>query len=84
MDRFYSMITKQIDEHYSQETENNDDAIKGMVAAKLKLYRAEFRKTIDEVAQLVGVSRMQIMRWEARKSKPSQLAIQKLKELKII
>ena len=84
MGNYYSMMFKRIDEHYSREEDKSGGAIKKEVALKLQLFRKESNKTFAEIGQMVGVTRHQIMRWEARKSKPSQLAMQRLKDLKII
>lgn len=81
---FYSHISKRIDNHYYSDGKLSDKKTKELVSLKLRLYRKTSGVTFAQIAKMVGVTRHAVMRWETRKSKPSNLAMIKLKELFII
>jgi DNA-binding transcriptional regulator YiaG len=72
---FYKEIMQRINAHYGQKTEKTDIELKNEISLKLKAYRLEHRLTQDELAKKLGYSRMQIIRWEEKKSKPNNAAL---------
>jgi transcriptional regulator with XRE-family HTH domain len=73
-----------INDHYLQGDTLTDEKLKEYVSLSLSNYRKDQRLTFEELAKKVGVSRMQIMRWEKLISKPGTLALEKLVNLEII
>lgn len=84
MDKFYSDTKTSIALHYVKIAKKTDKEIKEEVSLKVQLYRKENKLTLEQFADKVGVSKMQIIRWEAMRSKPNQLAMEKLRALKVI
>ena len=81
---FYNFMLQSLAEHQASKEKLNADDIKNDIAIKLKFYRAKHKLSQDELAAKLGVTRRQLVRWEARANKASNLAIQKMKELKIL
>jgi DNA-binding transcriptional regulator YiaG len=54
------------------------------ISEAIKEYRQWNELTQAKMARMVGVTKMQIIRWEHKTSKPNNLSRQKLKELGII
>ncbi len=79
----YDKILKAIEK---LEKEAGSDMKKNMkvLAAKLKLYRTKKRLSQDQLADKLHVSTMSIIRWENAKTIPNQIAVEKMKELKIL
>ena len=61
------------------------EAAKKAIGAQILHYRKHGANiTQEELAHRLGVTKMQIIRWEAGKNMPSKLAQEKMKELGII
>jgi len=76
---FYRQEMKRIDDHYGQKKEKTVEEIKHEISLTLKAYRAEYRLTQEQLAKKLGFTRMQVIRWEDRKSKPSNAAMKLLR-----
>jgi DNA-binding XRE family transcriptional regulator len=57
---------------------------KKAIAQKIKHYRIFHSLTQAELAKTLGVTKMEILRWEQEKNLPSQLANEKLKQAGIV
>jgi len=53
-------------------------------ARKIKDYRIAYKLTQEELAKKLNVDKMAIIRWENKKNLPSQLAIDKMKQIGIL
>lgn len=53
-----------------------------MQASEIKELRAKLGLTQERLARVLGVSYPTILRWESGKFKPSQMGLDKLKQLK--
>ena len=83
-DEFYLKTSSSIDLEYKNMAKKTVKDMKEYVSLKVKLYRKANSLTLEQFADKVGVSKMQVIRWETKRSKPSQLAMNKLKELKVM
>ncbi len=81
-DEYHNILSK-INE-YSKRKKEGPDSFAEELSLKLKAYRAKMDFSVEDLARALGVTRMQVWRWEERKSKPSNLAMQKMKELEIL
>jgi len=63
---------------------DDKDKIKKAVAQKIKIYRMGNRLTQTELAEKLGVTKMEIIRWEAGRNKPNSQAMERLKEVGIL
>ena len=82
-DELYEQCKKITDELFMAAGEDKEKQKKA-IAEKIKSYRIGKKLTQDELAKKLGVSKMEIIRWENAKNMPSQLAQEKLKKLCII
>lgn len=57
---------------------------KEMVSQALLDYRAKNQLSQEAIAQKLGCSPMQILRWEKKKTLPNILSLKMLKEFKIL
>ena len=67
--------------------ESKDEApqkIKNVVSGSILAYRTKHNLTQEELARQLGVTRLQIARWEKAKNKPNKWAIALLKERGVI
>lgn len=81
---YYQSTSHAIKLHYEQEKEKTDKEIKEEVSLQLQLFRRKHGLTLDQLAKEIGVSKIQVIRWEKQISKPNQIAILRLKDLKIL
>lgn len=80
----YKSILHSINEYAKSSKEEDADRIKKAIAASIKAYRAHTDFTQDQLARMLDVTRLQIVRWESSKHKPGKWAIKAMKELGII
>ena len=50
----------------------------------LKEYREWNERTQEDIAKMLGVNKLTVIRWEHGRSRPSRLAVQKMKEAGIL
>ena len=77
-------IFRRIDEYEKKLNKENADKIKYAIGPRLKMYRFEHNLTQEELASLLGFTRMEIIRWESERHVPSPSAMSVLKEKGII
>lgn len=77
---FFKMTWQKIERHYAQKDKKSDEDIRHEVALKLGLYMKEHNYTQEEIAKRIGVTRMQVIRWLQKKSKPSNAAMKLMKQ----
>ncbi len=53
---------------------------KKVIAEKIKGYRVAYKLTQEDLAKKLGVTKMEIIRWENERNMPSQLAQDKMKQ----
>lgn len=58
----------------------NKERQKTAIAEKIKAYRLGHKLTQEELANRLGVTKMEIIRWENEKNMPSQLAQDKMEQ----
>ena len=63
---------------------NDRENQKKAIGQAILVYRTGHRITQQDLAEKLGVTKMEIIRWEGARNMPSQLAIAKIKELGII
>lgn len=73
-DKMFSSILRSI-ELFAKSTQDE----KKIIALKIKAYRADNKLTQEGLARKLDVTRMQIVRWEAGKNKPSKVFMKILK-----
>jgi len=61
-----------------------DDLNKSSFGSKIRAFREDRHLTQTELAQMLGVTKMEVLRWENGKNEPSRLAIDKLREKGVI
>lgn len=79
----YERCKKITDELFNAAGEDKGKKKKA-IAQKIKSYRIGKKLTQDELAKKLGVAKMEIIRWENAKNMPSQLALEKLKQIGIM
>lgn len=85
-DRFedlFEQCMKVTDELIKAAGEDKEKKRKAL-AKKIKIYRTGKGLTQDELAKELGVTKMEVIRWESAKNMPSQLALHRLKERGVI
>jgi len=80
----YDSIIKQLEDWEKRSSTDATSKLKKKVAAKIYAYRIKHGLSKSGLAEKLGVTRLQIIRWEGAKHKPSNLAIRMLEEKKII
>lgn len=78
-DNVYYHILSQINQ-YGDTIKNEGEKSKEVTGLKMKAYRAYHKLTQEGLAKKLGVSRLQIARWENGKNKPNKLAMDLLKK----
>lgn len=73
-------LTDKLEEAAGKDKEKQKKAI----AQQIKIYRLGNKLTQDELARKLGVTKMEIIRWEGEQYMPSKLALERLKELGVI
>ncbi len=63
---------------------DDDEKQKKAIAQAIRTYRVGRKMTLDELALKLGVSKMQVIRWEQGKHMPNKLGLDRLQELKIL
>ncbi len=77
---FFKATWHNIESHYAQKGKKSDEDIKEEVALKIELHIKAHNITQEEIAKKIGVTRMQVIRWLQKKSKPSNAAMKLLKQ----
>lgn len=78
-----STITTEISDRIKKGS-YDDETEKEVLSLKLKAFRAEHRLTQIELADKIGVSKAQIIRWEQRKNRPNKIAVKRMEDLGIL
>lgn len=81
--KFYANILTMLDKHKSSQKES-EGGRKQDIAVRLKVYRNKKDLTQNQLAVELNVSLRQVARWEKAQSLPSNLALEKMKQLGII
>jgi len=84
LNRLYQKIVYAI--HKYEDRLNTIEAakLKLLISARLKLYRVEHRLTQEQLAKELGVSRMEVIRWEKRLFEPRERIIRLLQDKGIL
>ena len=82
-DKLYEKCKKVMDELLKAAGED-EEKNKKAIAQKIKSYRIGKKLTQDKLAEKLGVTKMEIIRWENARNMPSPLALERLKSLGII
>jgi DNA-binding transcriptional regulator YiaG len=85
-DQFWEIYKKceELTDKLLEAAADDKEKQKEAYARKLRDYRIAENLTQDELAKRLNVTKMEILRWENKKNIPSQLAIDKMKQLKIL
>ena len=81
--KLYDAIVKAISE-YETKAQDKREARAKMVPQLLRIYRAKHGISKEALSKELGVTRMEIFRWERGYNVPGEEAMRKLKEKKII
>ncbi len=81
-DEYHNILSKI--NAYSKRKKEGPDSFAEKLSLKLKAYRAKMDFSVEDLARALGVTRMQVWRWEERKSKPNNLCLRRIKELGIL
>jgi DNA-binding XRE family transcriptional regulator len=76
--------TKILTDQLYEAADTDREKRKIAIAQALKTYRLGNRLTQEDLAKQLGVSKMEIIRWEGEKTMPSSLALERLQERGII
>jgi DNA-binding XRE family transcriptional regulator len=79
----YDAIVKGVRE-YEKKAKDKREARAKMIPQLLRLYRAKHGLSKEALAKELGVTRMEIFRWEKGTNVPGEDAMRKLEERKII
>ena len=82
-DELYDKIMKAVRE-YEKIAEDKRKARAKMIPQRLRMYRAKHGFSKEALAKELGVTRMEIFRWERGDNVPGEEAMRKLEEKKII
>lgn len=80
--KFYSFINWAFDQYASSHKQHTD--WKDVIAYKIRKYRAENGMSCESLARRLGVTRMQVFRWEKGRCKPGNLAMEKMRSVGIL
>jgi DNA-binding transcriptional regulator YiaG len=85
-DRLWKMVKelKETKIDFSKKDKDSKAKQRGIIAGKIKAYRVEHNMTQAELANKLGVPKLQIIRWEGSGNLPNSLAKSKLKEVGIL
>jgi DNA-binding XRE family transcriptional regulator len=81
--KLYDAVIKAISE-YEEEAKNERQKRALMIPQQLKLYRIQHGFSKEALAKRLGVSRMEIFRWENGHNVPGEDKMRQLEEMKII
>jgi len=81
-DPFYELIKelKIVTDKMFEAAGDDKEKQKKAIAGKIKGYRLAHKLTQEDLAKKLGVTKMEIIRWESEKNMPSQLAQDKMKQ----
>lgn len=79
---FYSFMNKVFNMYISSHKQHSD--WKDMISSKIRMYREENDMSCESLARRLGVTRMQVYRWETGKCKPGNLAMDKMRNVGIL
>lgn len=75
---------KSLTDKLLEAAEEDKQKQKKVYARKLRDYRIVYRLTQDELAKKLGVTKMEIIRWEKEKNMPAKSALNKMKQAGIL
>ncbi len=81
---WYCLLSKIFDELKENNREAWEKNEKKNFALKLKIYREKYHLTQDELAEKIGTTRRQIIRWESEESRPNLFTQKVLRERQIV
>jgi len=81
---FYRMIDSMIEEHKASKKKLTTKDLMDEIAIKLKIYQDKKGLTQEGLADTIGVTRRQIIRWKKKESLPSKLAMKRMRDLEIV
>jgi len=84
LNKLYQKVVYAIRKYEDRLNEEEAAKLKLLVSARLKLYRAKHRLTQKQLAEQLGVSRMEVIRWENKLFEPREKTIQLLIEKGIL
>lgn len=84
LDKLYQKIAYGIRKYEERLNATEAAKLKFLVSARLKLYRIAHRLTQEQLAKQLGVSRMEVIRWEQKLFEPREKVIRLLKEKGIL
>jgi len=84
LERLYKKIVYGIKKYEARLNAIEAEKLKLLVSARLKLFRLKYRLTQEEMAKELGVSRMEVIRWEKKLFEPREKAIRLLQRKGIL
>lgn len=80
----YNKIVEYISEYERLNRKKVDVKLKYLISARVKLYRAQNQLTQTQLAERLGVQKLQVLRWENGQSQPNKTMVKFLQSKGIL